>query len=390
MNMVGILARNEASTIAGVAEAADKGLHLAFPSCRNVVMLADSGSVDGTVQCFATTRLQAEKVMVCSNGADSGKGTNVLAISGRALQLGARQVVILGGNLRTPDPEWVRLLASAVAGGKPAIALATHARDRYDASIANHLVRPLIAATFGAHLAQPIGGEVAMNYAFLQEMSSWEAPDSARLYGIDAWLTANALRQSLKVTEVPLGGTVHRLAPVKTLPRCQQVVDALFYVMTWLDKPHPAPRTAAAYREVVSQTAARRSPPQLPPALCDRLTGYVTRHREDLCALFPSIRSLQHAPWGVRIPVEAWPDLLADAVEGLAAGEFLRSRDHLAVLLACRTATFWYEIESLDAQRIDSLLAHQARDTAKTVRRRKITFGELFQSSWSTGLWKGL
>ncbi|MGG7568871.1 hypothetical protein [Streptomyces sirii] len=103
-NLVGIPARNDVSTIAEVAEAADRGLLKAFPAGNNVVMLADNGSVDGTVERFAATRLQAEKLTVCSDSAGNGKGTNVLALVGKALQLGARQLVIMGVTLAIPIP----------------------------------------------------------------------------------------------------------------------------------------------------------------------------------------------------------------------------------------------------------------------------------------------
>ncbi|MGG7568870.1 hypothetical protein [Streptomyces sirii] len=251
-------------------------------------------------------------------------------------------------------------------------------------------MRPLIAAVFGAHLAQPIGGEFAFNHALLQQMSAWEATDSVRLHGIDVWLTANALRAGLRVAEVPLGRKEYSWNYVKWLSRTQQLLDALFHVMTWLDKPRPVARTAAAHRQVVDEAAPRGSPPQYTPALRACLSRYVARHREDLCRLFPSARNLQCAPWGMRVPAETWPELLADAVEGLAAGEFLRSRDHLMALLVSRTATFWEEVQDLDAHRIDSVLARQVRDTAAAVRRRNIAFRGSFPASFGSGLWEGL
>jgi glycosyltransferase involved in cell wall biosynthesis len=375
VTVVGIPARNEATTVAAVARAADAGLRKAFPHGINVVVLADNGSTDGTAERFLDTELDARKIVVRSGGIGTGKGTNVFEIVDQGVALDAERVLLLDADVRSTEPEWIGRLAAAVDGTEPTIAVPTYRRNRFEANTTNHLASPLLAAVFGVHVQQPIAGEFAFNRAFLRRTREWTRPASSYLYGIDVWLTANALRENLRVAEVPLGRKLHNSPFPKILRLPQQVLDSLFHVVLGLDEVRPP-----SSREPVSRAAIDGASVRPDGAVIARVTTAVTRyldaHWSDLCGLFPSAREVAPAPWGLRVGTDEWPHLLADAVAGVAEGRFESARDHLVALYVNRVLTFWEEIDGLDGDRIDALLDRQAADTVHAVRARGITFGK--------------
>ena len=169
VTVVGIPARNEAATIGAVARTADAGLTRAFPDGINVIVLAENGSVDDTAEQFLAARGQARQLVVRSGAEGTGKGTNVFAITEQAMELGADRVVLLDADVRSTEPEWIELLARAVDGDQPTLAVPMYRRNRFEANTTNHLASPLLAAVFGVHVQQPIGGEFAYSLVVLEE-----------------------------------------------------------------------------------------------------------------------------------------------------------------------------------------------------------------------------
>lgn len=370
LTVVGIPTRNEAATIAHVAQIADEGL--AALGAGGVIVLADNGSTDGTVERFQATSLCAGTAVVQSAVEGSGKGTNVFALIEKSLELGAQRLVLLDGDVRSARPDWVGILAHASDGPEPRMVLPVYRRNRYEATSTNHLVRPLLAAAFGAYVQQPIGGDFAFNRAFLERVGGWRRPQSANLYGIDVWLTANALRWGLRLVEAPLGRKVHNSPFPKILYLPQQVLDALFHVVSEVGELRP--QQPAEWPDTAVDELAVQQDPELVARINRTVGSYLDAYGADLERLFPAARELKQAPWGLRVTVDQWPQLLADALAALAAGELERSRDHLIALCVNRVMTFWTEIEGLTSARVDELLHRQARETAAAVAERAIVF----------------
>lgn len=375
LTVVGIPTRNEAATVSTVARTADAGLALAGSDRPGVIVLADNGSTDGTVDRFLETEVRARKVVVRSGGEGTGKGTNVFALMDKAMELGAARLVLLDGDIRSAEPEWVGRLAKAVEGPDPTMAAPIYRRNRYEANSTNHLVCPLLGALFGSTLQQPIAGDFAFNRAYLQRVAAWRRPASATLYGIDVWLTANALREGHRVVEVPLGRKIHNSPFPKMLFLPQQVLDALLHIAAETRRPHPAsPALFAAEPRDAVDAAATRQDPEIVARVTGSVRAYVAKHGEDIRSLFPAASGIGEAPWGLRVTIADWPLLLADCLQAVAKGEFERSRDHLIALYINRVMTFWDEIDGLGPQQIDEFLDRQTSETARAVRERGLVF----------------
>ncbi|WP_367128911.1 glycosyltransferase family 2 protein [Saccharothrix sp. HUAS TT1] len=389
VTVVGIPARDEARTVGAVALAADAGLGLAFPGGTNVVVLAENGSTDDTVGQFTAAPLRARKVVVSSGGEGTGKGTNVFAAMDRALDLGADRLLLLDADVRSAEPRWVPALADAVEGAEPVLAVPAYRRDRFEANTTNHLAGPLLAAVFGVHVQQPIGGEFAFNRAFLELARTWPRPDSAYLYGIDVWLTANALREHVRVVEVPLGRKLHNSPFPKILRLPQQVLDSLFHVVLRTGGVRAPGFAAPKARAAVDGLAVPQD-----PAVVARVSGSVARyldaHGADVRALFPSAGSAPAAPWGLRVTTDDWPEVLADAVVAVAGGRFEAARDHLVALYVNRVLTFWDEIDGLRDDEVDGLLDRQAARTVQALAGRRVDWGSRSgPGGFDVGHWAG-
>jgi hypothetical protein len=389
--MVGIPARNEAATIASVALAADIGVRHAFPASDNIIVLADNGSTDGTPAQFLAAPTTTRRLVIQSGGVGTGKGTNVLALVRMALECDAERLILLDADVRSAEPVWIGRLAAALDTGMPTLAVPTYRRNRYEANTTNHLASPLVAALFGTPLQQPIGGEFALNRALLHQVRRWKAPASVSLYGIDIWLTANALREGHQVVEVPLGTKLHNSPFPKILHLPLQVLDSLFHVALCLDRPRPADMDRPMTRRAAVDTDALPQDPALVARVAATVSGYLETHAVEVRRIFPAVAGLPAARWGLRIGTQDWPHLLADAVDMLARDQFQPVRDHLIALYVNRVLSFWDEIEDFTGAEIDALLDRQASDTVKAVADRSIVFGGTARlTSFGRGYWTGI
>lgn len=394
VTMVGIPALNEAATIGSVAITADAGLRATFPDGRNLIVLADNGSADGTLDAFRTVPVRTPRLVLEADPAGSGKGTNVLALVTAALEHKADRLILLDADVRSGEPMWIARLAGPLDSSTPTLVIPTYRRDRYEAAVTNHLARPLVAGLFGRDVQQPIAGEFALNAPLLRRVQTWPCPDSARLYGIDIWLTTNTLREGYRVVEVELGRKVHNspiFAKLFYLP--QQVIDALLHVAVRSDLARSVDgetMTASAWRRSAVDQVARCKDPVLIEQLTSTVADYLGVFGSDVQQMFPTLRELVRAPWGFRIDTTAWPEVLADGLAAVATGHRLAVRDHLIALYVNRMLSFWDEVAQHSSAEVDALLNRQAGDTAKAVADRALVFNEREPATWfGRGLWHG-
>lgn len=395
LTVVGIPARNEEQTIGKVAETADRGLREAFPHGENVLVLAENGSTDDTVDAFQSASVETRRVVLGTEarewgtGAETGKGANMLGIIAKSLDWGADQVVFLDADVRSVESWWVGALAGAVShDDTPAMAVPVYRRSRWEANTTAHLAAPLLAATLGRYIQQPIGGEFAVNRACMERVIQWPRPESALQYGVDIWLTGNGLRENMQVIDVPLGRKIHSPPFRKALHMPQQVLDAAFHVIASTE-PRPL-QTPATDRSSVDDDSGSPPAPELIAQVTQAVARYLDTYRSEVHELFPTTRELEKADWGTHITTEHWPRILADALTALSAGRHETARDHLIALYVQRIRTWWTEIEHLDATQTQDLVTQQVHQTASVVQQRRLSWSGLhLPYTFDVGNWKG-
>jgi glucosylglycerate synthase len=220
--LVGIPSYNNARTIGHVVRAVQAGLAKYFPEQKAVVVDSDGGSTDGTqdivrdavVEDFQSILLHHRvspvfKMSVPYHGLP-GKGSAFRTIFELARVLGVKACAVVDSDLRSITPEWVELLLKPVlAEGFDYVAPLYH-RHKFDGTITNSIVYPLTRALYGKRIRQPIGGDFGFSgklAEFYLSKDVWET-DVAR-YGIDIWMTTEAVANGFNVSQSFLGAKIH-------------------------------------------------------------------------------------------------------------------------------------------------------------------------------------
>lgn len=233
--VIGIPCFNNENTIGHVIDTVEKGLSLYYPDLRNVVLIADGGSVDDTREEAESREPNPwlERITMIYRGVP-GKGSALRAIFEACILLNAKVCVLYDSDLRSITPEWVKSMVDAVLNDSVDFVAPFYTRYKYDGTITNNIVYNLTRALYGYRVRQPIGGDFALSHKLIESFihkNVWES-DVAR-FGIDIWLTTTAMAQKSKIAQANLGVKIHNVKdPAEALgPMFRQVVSTLLLLM---------------------------------------------------------------------------------------------------------------------------------------------------------------
>jgi glycosyltransferase involved in cell wall biosynthesis len=220
--LVGIPSYNNARTIGHVVRAVQAGLAKYFPAQKAVLVDSDGGSTDGTVEIVQNTAIEnyqsillqhrnepVFKIAVPYQGIP-GKGSAFRAIFELADALDVKACVVVDADLRSITPEWIELLLKPVLEEGFDYVTPLYHRHKYDGTITNSIVYPLTRTLYGKRVRQPIGGDFGFSgklARFFLTKDVWQT-DVAR-YGIDIWMTTEALANGFKTAQSFLGAKIH-------------------------------------------------------------------------------------------------------------------------------------------------------------------------------------
>ena len=257
---VALLTYNNAATVPAVAEVARAGLERHFPGVQAALINADAGSSDGTPELLAAAGLPAvlarhdapmtERAAVPFHGVP-GRGGALRLAFGIAQRLGVRALVVLEAEVTSMTDEWIARLVRPVWEEKADLVAPAYARHRYDGTITNLLLAPLIRALYGRRLRQPLPGSQALSARLLEHLLlhprwTWPGRDIT-----DLWIVGTAIADGFVVWEAWLGRRrVESRTRTTDLPTMvAQTLGAVFSVMDrhqdlWLEvrgsEPVPA------------------------------------------------------------------------------------------------------------------------------------------------------
>ncbi|HEY4706217.1 MAG TPA: glycosyl transferase family 2 [Thermodesulfobacteriota bacterium] len=219
--IVGIASYNNARTIGHVVRAVDAGLAKYFPTEKAIIVNSDGGSSDRTPEAvlnasvdhraiFLAHRLSAVNRITTPYHGIPGKGSAFRAIFEMAARLGSKACCVVDADLRSITPEWMELLLSPVYKEGFDFVAPLYTRHKYDGTITNSIIYPLTRALYGRKIRQPIGGDFGFSgemARFYLQQDVWST-DIAR-FGIDIWMTTEALAGNFKVCQAYLGAKIH-------------------------------------------------------------------------------------------------------------------------------------------------------------------------------------
>ena len=224
--MVGIPSFKNAATIGYVVRAAQAGLVQYFPDLRPVVVNSDAGSPDGTGRVVVeteppeyverillvrpTNKLSRVSLTYPEVEGSGGKGAALWTIFEIAAALEVQALVVVDSDLRSILPEWIELLAGPILKGGYDFVAPLYSRHKHDGTITNTVTYPLTRALYGRRIRQPIGGDFGVSGDLVKaylEAPGW-TPDVSK-FGIDIWMTTNALAGGFAICQTRLGSKVH-------------------------------------------------------------------------------------------------------------------------------------------------------------------------------------
>ena len=221
--VVGIPSYNESKTIGHVVKVAGRGLSKYFPDARSIIVNCDNNSPDDTKGAFFSAKTTVPKKYITTAEGVKGKGNNFWNLFNFCREVDARIIIVVDADLRSIKPEWIKHLGYSIRDGHD-FATPLYSRHQFDGTITNHICYPLVLSLTGLNIRQPIGGE----FAFSQKLCSYwlEQPwnEMTRQYGIDIFMTLNALFGGFKVCQVGLGAKIHNASAPKLGQMFEEVV----------------------------------------------------------------------------------------------------------------------------------------------------------------------
>ncbi len=205
---VGIPSYNESKTIREVACIVDRALAKSFRDDDVVIVNMDSASSDGTAEIFEATELVAPKV--CIRHKERGKGRNVHSFMEYVASHDIDIACLVDADLLSLEPSWIPGLLAPVRECGATFVTPVYRRDRFEALTTNTFARPIVEGLYGVPIRQPIGGEFGFSGEFAKRLLEQTWPRAALGYGVDVFLTLNALQGSYRIVEAELGTKMHK------------------------------------------------------------------------------------------------------------------------------------------------------------------------------------
>ncbi|MHC9062866.1 glycosyltransferase, partial [Nitrospira sp. CMX1] len=219
--LVGIPSFNNAKTIGHVVRAVGAGLAKYFHGYRAVLVNSDGGSTDETPAIVAHTMVDLEPLFISDRQSTlhrivtpyhgiPGKGSAFRTIFEIARRLKVKACAVVDSDVRSITPEWMELLLRPIIKEGYDYVAPYYRRHKYDGTITNSIAYPLTRTLYGQEVRQPIGGDFGFTGDLAQhylEKHVWES-DIAR-FGIDIWMTTEAITNGAKVCQSFLGAKIH-------------------------------------------------------------------------------------------------------------------------------------------------------------------------------------
>ena len=225
--VVGLASYQEADSIAYPTEQASLGLLKYYGDKKCVILNCDNHSPDGTEKVFLGTETEVPKIYITTPPDTPGKGYNFENMFRKVMELGARVLVCVDADLLSITPEWIKYFVDPVQDGHDFVN-PIYSRHKYDGTITNNICFPIVYGLFCRNIRQPIGGDFSLSGRFAQHLICQPWHRTTEEYGIDIFMTMNAVLGGFKTCNTGLGAKVHKPSAPKLGPMFIQVVSTAF------------------------------------------------------------------------------------------------------------------------------------------------------------------
>jgi hypothetical protein len=388
--LIGIPCVNNEDTIVHVMRMVSHGLFNHYRDRRAVIMVADGGSTDDTRDLARELEIRPwqEKVVTIYRGI-GGKGSALRAIFESAHRLSVGACACVDSDLRSIDPDWVKYLLEPVLERDYEFVAPVYSRYKYDGTITNNIVYNLVRAVYGKRIRQPIGGDFAFSHRLAKhylEQDVW-GTDIAR-FGIDIWMTLNAVVEDAKVCQANLGVKIHDAKdPAEALgPMFRQVCGTIFSLMEqhadfWEGVQGSQPVPMYGMEETGEPDPIKVDQPRMVTEFQEGMRLFGSTYRE---IFSPEVVSDLEKSAGMSardflFPVETWVKLVYEL-----AAKYHHLRDHRMKLLGIMTPLYLGRVASF----INRTLEMTSTEAEAEVEEQALVFEDL--KPYLVEVWKDL
>lgn len=371
--VVGIPTFRNGKTIASLVQQVSMGLAAHYPDLRVVLVVADGGSTDNTVEAASAPPMpdNVKRIVTGYHGV-TGRGSAVRAIFQMATALEADACIVLDGDLKGVSPWWVQALADPILSGEYEYLTPYYTYPRTEAGPIDLVAYPLLRMLLGRDVRQPTADVVGLSGEladYLADKDVWET-EVARA-GVGVWMTAVAAQEGRSIGQAALGvrrhesrepstttdqafsqmtGTLFRMAYIfrKVWPTCPPVQPVPIVGSTPLGEPDKGILTeeylSGRFRQA-SKRHRRLWQLVLAPEHADEVRDVLNQPNE-----------------GFHFPDDLWARCVYDFVVVYNKGEADPDRvvEALIPLLCARQLAFLQETEGMSVEETEQVVARQA------------------------------
>lgn len=207
--LVGVPALNHARSVVRVVESLVAGLGQSFPGRKAMVLVADAGSQDGTLEAVRTWREIAPSLPPVHDSRLTGppqRARAILLVLAAAQRLKARACGWVDADLTSVAPAWMEHLLQPVVREEADFVSPAYSRAVSEGTLTTNLLAPMTGALYGKRIQQLMGGCAGLSADLVDRLLQgdiWTGDLAA--HGVDLWLTTEALVSGVKVMETHLG-----------------------------------------------------------------------------------------------------------------------------------------------------------------------------------------
>lgn len=244
--VVGLPTLNNRDTVQRVVSAILVGLVKYYPRERAVLINPDGGSKDGTPEAVQAASIPDFRAVLASNPLRTmhvvttqyaglrGESESLRMLFAAADLLGAKACALISPDLESITPAWIDALVRPVLKDGLDFAAPVYQRRRFEGLLLKNVLCPLIRATYGFHLEEPVGREVALSGRLAAHLLADESrrEDWPGL-GPHVWMTTAAMAGGYRVCQAYLGPrtVASRRSALDLNTAIQEIAGSLFRCM---------------------------------------------------------------------------------------------------------------------------------------------------------------
>ena len=219
---------NESDIIETTVKKIDKGLQCYDSTYETYIVNCDN-STDDTGKIFQSLKTKSKKIYIRSD--EIGKGINLINFFRFCKENNIDYAITLDADVISMNANWIHAFLDKLINEKFNYVVPSYKRSRFEGSTTNQFAYPILYALTGKTIRQPIGGDFAFDKKYIDYIIKQPYNDAIKKYGIDIYMTLNAVYGNFNVTSIELDKKIHKPSFGKMYNMFGQVLNGAVYTI---------------------------------------------------------------------------------------------------------------------------------------------------------------